>query len=121
MKPLPPTVTAEIVRLDPPVFDTVSACVWLLPTGMLPRFILEGALRYPGPPVPVPERAEVMMPEWLVLWPPQYARHETAMLPLLVPAVCGVKETDSVVPCRGAKVMGRLGPAKLNPVPDVVT
>lgn len=121
MNPLPPTVAAEIIRLDPPVFVTVSAFVWLLPTGMLPRFILEGALRYPGPPVPVPERAAVMVPEWPALWPPQYAKHETTMLPLLVPAVCGVKETDSVVRCSGAKVMGRLGPAKLNPGPDVVT
>ena len=48
MNPLPLTVAAEMVRLDPPEFVRVSACVWLLPTGTLPRFMLEGALRKPG-------------------------------------------------------------------------
>ena len=56
-----------------------------------------------------------------MLWPPQDAKYVTAMLPLVVPAVCGAKETERIVPCRGSKVRGRLGPAKLNPVPDVVT
>lgn len=63
VKSLPPMVAPESVRLDPPVFVTVSVCVWLLPTGMLPRFILDGALRYPGPPVPAPERVAVELPE----------------------------------------------------------
>jgi len=45
VKPLPVTPALEIVRLVPPVFDRVSALVWLLPMAMLPKFRLEGALR----------------------------------------------------------------------------
>ena len=48
MNPLPLTVAAEMVRLDPPEFDRVSACVWLLPSRTFPRFMLEGAPRTPG-------------------------------------------------------------------------
>ena len=73
MKPLPPIVAAEIVKLNPPVLDSVSACVWLLPRGTLPKLMLEGAVRYPGPPVPVPERLAAVLPVWPLLWPPQYA------------------------------------------------
>lgn len=65
MNPLPLTVAAEMVRGDPPEFDSVSACVWLLPTGTLPRLMLEGALRKPGVDVlsPFPESATVLLPE----------------------------------------------------------
>ena len=53
-----------------------------------------------------------------MLWPPQEAQPEKVRLPLRVPAVCGEKETDKFAVCCGAKVIGRLGPAKLKPVPD---
>jgi hypothetical protein len=46
--PLPFTVAPEIVRLDPPVLETVSIWVWLLPRVTLPKFRLGGAVRYPG-------------------------------------------------------------------------
>src|SRR5215470_12203016 len=36
LKPVPFTVAPEIVRLDPPELEIVSACVWLLPTVTLP-------------------------------------------------------------------------------------
>ena len=42
---MPLIVDAEIVRLEPPEFDSVSACVLLVPITMLPRFMLDGALR----------------------------------------------------------------------------
>ena len=45
LNPLPLTVAPEIVRLDPPELEMVRACVWLLPTATLPRFILPGAVR----------------------------------------------------------------------------
>jgi len=45
LKPVPLTLAPEMIRLDPPEFDTVSACVWLLPTVTLPRFMLEGAVK----------------------------------------------------------------------------
>jgi hypothetical protein len=41
LKPAPLMLAAEIVTLDPPEFDKVNACVWLLPTITLPRFMLE--------------------------------------------------------------------------------
>jgi hypothetical protein len=45
VKPVPLTVAPEIVRLDPPAFEIVSGCVWLLPTVTVPRFMLEGAVK----------------------------------------------------------------------------
>ena len=41
LKPVPLMLAAEIVTLDPPEFDSVNACVWLLPTITLPRYMLE--------------------------------------------------------------------------------
>jgi len=56
LKPEPLTLAVEIVRLDPPVFESITDCVWLLPTVTVPRFKLEAAARYPAA-VPVPESA----------------------------------------------------------------
>ena len=58
--PVPLTVAPEMVSVDAPVFETVTGFVWLLPTGTLPRFMLEGAVRYPGFVVlcPLPERID---------------------------------------------------------------
>lgn len=63
MKPLPVTLAADMVRLDPPVLETVSVLLWLLPTGTLPRFKLDGAPRCPAAPVSFPEREAVALPE----------------------------------------------------------
>ena len=45
LKPVPVTLTEEMLRVDPPLLESVSVCVWLLPTGTLPRFTLEGAIK----------------------------------------------------------------------------
>ena len=42
-------------------------------------------------------------------------------LPLAVPAACGVNEMEMVTVCLGDTEIGRLGPAKRNPVPETVT
>jgi len=34
-----------MIKLEPPEFEIVSACVWLLPTITLPRFRPEGAAK----------------------------------------------------------------------------
>src|SRR5579859_248528 len=39
-------------------------------------------------------------------------------VPLTLPAIWGANETLSPALCRGPTVMGRRGPAKLNPVPE---
>jgi hypothetical protein len=39
-------------------------------------------------------------------------------LPLAEPVVCGANVTEKLMLCCGAKVIGRLGPLKLNPVPE---
>lgn len=57
------TEAAEIVRRCAPVFEMVSTLLWLLPTVMLPKLRLPGAVRYPGPPAPVPAKVLVMVPE----------------------------------------------------------
>lgn len=70
LKPEPLTLAAEIVRLDPPVFERVTDCVWLLPTVTVPRFKLEGAVRYPAA-VPVPESATETLTVWSLSRRPQ--------------------------------------------------
>jgi len=42
VKLLPVMVAAEIVRPAVPVFDRVSACIWLLPTATLPKLMEPG-------------------------------------------------------------------------------
>ncbi len=60
MKPPPVVAADEIVRLDPPVFERVKACVLLLPTAMLPKSMEAGATaRVPEGSVPVPLRETV--------------------------------------------------------------
>ena len=43
------------------------------------------------------------------------------MLPPTLPVAWGAKETDKFAFCFGDRVMGKLGPAKLKPVPDIAT
>ena len=40
--PFPLTAACVTPTLDPPEFVTVTDCVWLLPTGILPKFRLAG-------------------------------------------------------------------------------
>ncbi len=68
VKLLPVTLADEIVRLDPPVFETVSAWLWLLPTETFPKFRLAEVLRYPAP-APIPNKAPVEMPRCPVRMP----------------------------------------------------
>jgi len=39
-------------------------------------------------------------------------------VPVALPAACGVKLTDTLAVFCGATVMGRVGPAKVKPVPE---
>jgi hypothetical protein len=112
VKPLPVTPAFEIVRLVPPVFDRVSALVWLLPMAMLPKLRLEGALRQPGPPVPVPDKRPVALAK-CPLRLPQAVAYTTVRLPLTAPAVPGSKATDKFALVPGDKLIGRLGPTNL--------
>jgi hypothetical protein len=57
----------------------------------------------------------VLALECAVFLPPQEAPYETFRLPVKLPAVWGANETDKRALSCGATVMGRLGPAKLNP------
>ena len=45
----------------------------------------------------------------------------TDMLPCAAPAAWGAKLTERLVLCSGARVIGKLGPLKLNPVPETDT
>lgn len=55
-----------------------------------------------------------------VLCPPQDAEPDTLRVPLRIPAICGAKHTYRLTVCCGARVIGRLGLAKVNPVPETV-
>lgn len=110
LKPVPLMLAAEIVRLEAPVFDRVRDCVWVLPTVTLPRFILEGALRYPGVGfVPEPERVTPTEAS--------DAFEVSARVAPAEPAVVGAKRTDKVVLIPAAKVYGKETPPTLKPAP----
>ena len=48
-KSLPFTIACEIVRFDPPEFVSVADSVCVVPTGTLPKVMLEGVtVRFPG-------------------------------------------------------------------------
>ena len=85
----------------------------------LPRFMLEGAAKYAAEE-PVPDKAKVAMFECTMFLPPHEAPYVMLKLPLTLPAVRGANETDKFALCWGATAMGRLGPEKLNPVPETV-
>lgn len=85
MKPPPVTVAADIVKLDPPVFDKVRACVWLLPTLTLPKLIEPGVtLSVPIAPVPLREITRVGFAAFDAI----------ARLAVIVPDVVGENVTD---------------------------
>lgn len=96
LKPAPVTLAAEILTLDPPVFDTVSVCVWLPPTVTVPRFMLLGAaVRVPGViPVPLSDTFTVGLEAFELM----------ASVELNAPAAVGVNETVKFTAAPGDRV-----------------
>jgi hypothetical protein len=84
LKPVPETDALDTVTLVPPVFETTTAVVWLLPTVTLPKPILLGfAVRDPGAS-PVPERPT---------FSGELASEVIVRLPFTAPADAGAKTT----------------------------
>ena len=108
VNPVPLTAACVTLTLDPPVFVTVTDCVWLLPTDMLPKFRLAGeGVRYPAE-VPVPDRATERFESVAV--------EEKLSAPFEVPAEAALKPTLRVRLWPTAKICG-LKPLMVNPVP----
>jgi len=87
VKLLPVTVAAEIVRLAVPVFDKVSACVWLLPTATLPKLMDPGLT----PRVPL---VAVAVPLSETITDGSDAFDAMARLAVFVPELVGENLTD---------------------------
>lgn len=102
----------EIVTLDP-LAERVAVRVLLLPTLTLPKFSALALETSCPPETPVPERAI----EWEGV--PQ-AFEKTVIWPVCVPLAVGVKVTVNVTLWPGGKLIGRLNPLRLNPVPLTV-
>jgi hypothetical protein len=62
----------------------------------------------------------VTLLECNVPFPPQEAEYEMLRFPMMLPAVCGANNIDKLMVFCGATVIGRLGPTKLNPLPETV-
>jgi len=116
------------VTLEPPELVRVTYCAWLLATWMVPKFILEGlAVRYAAVAAvaesefdAVPERRIVVLLERCLPLLPMPVQLTTDTLPVALPLVCGENITDKLaLPC-GSRVIGKPGPAKLNPIPVTV-
>jgi len=95
---------------------------------MVPRFILAGlAARYPVVAEvadsefdAVPERRIVVLLERCLPLLPITVQLTTDMLPLALAPVCGENITDKLALLCGSRVIGKPGPAKLNPAPVTV-
>jgi hypothetical protein len=98
----------EIVTLDP-VAERLAVSVLMLPTFTLPKFkVLALEVSFP-PETPVPESAIVSE---------EFEAFEfTVIPPLELPPAFGVKTTLNVTLSPLFKVIGRLSPLRLNPVP----
>jgi hypothetical protein len=90
---------------------------------MLPKLTLAGlAAKYPGAVaaaelIPVPERVIVVLLECCLPLLPIGFKVARYILPLTLPLAWGAKVTDKVAVRCGPRVIGKPGPAKLNPVP----
>src|SRR6516165_6400282 len=80
----------------------------MIPLALVPLVITGGD----AIAVPVPER------KIMIVRSRKSLPVTTDMLPLAEPVPRGENVTDKLVLCSGAKVIGKLGPAKLNPVPE---
>ena len=70
--------------------------------------------------VPVPESGIVVVLERCLPLLPIGVQLTTDMPPLAPPLACGEKVTDKLALCSGCRVIGKSGPAKLNPAPLTV-
>jgi hypothetical protein len=112
LKPDPVSVTLEIVRLEPPELFRVTDWLLLLPIETLAKLTLEGfAPRKPGV-IAVPVRG-IFKLELLALL-------TIATFPLAVPPDVGAKVTLKVALWPAVRVVGRVKPLELKPVPVTV-
>jgi hypothetical protein len=110
LKPAPLALTWEIVTLAPPEFVSVSDRVLLLLVCTLPKLKLAGlGVSWPGV-TPVPDSGTLALDTLLTM----------ATLPVTPPAAAGLNFTENVVLCDGPRVVGKVSPLALNPVPVTV-
>jgi hypothetical protein len=112
LNPLPLSVAAEIVMLEPPVFLSVSVWLWFCPRTTLVKVKLAGVA------VSVPNATAVPLRGTDKLGFDAFEVMDT--LPLTLPVVAGVSVTLNEALCPGAKISGALIPEMLNPVPLTV-
>ena len=109
VKPVPLAEAAEMVRLEPPELVKVSVRVFDAPTATFPKLKLAG-LGVIWPCVtPAPDSGTLSVG--------LFASEVIARFPVLLPEDVGEKIALNVVLCPAARVAGRFGPVKLNPVP----
>ena len=82
LKPVPETLTVEMVTFEFPVFVNDTACVLLLPTVTLPKLRLAGIAERADCTTPVPDRETVSVESDALLW--------TVKVPVVSPAFCGL-------------------------------
>src|SRR5439155_822090 len=109
LNPEPDTFAWEIVTLDPPVLVNVSCRLELLPSITVPKLKLEGlAPSVPGvTPDPLNGTLRVGFEASLVM----------ATFPLTDPLACGANCTLNVFDCPADKVVGKLKPLNVYPLP----
>jgi len=111
LKPVPVTVTCEMVKLAVPVFFRLIGCELLVPTVTLPKFTVVGVTEISGC-VAVPD-SEITVGEVGALLVME-------MLPLALPAAVGANTAlnDTLAP---AATVCAVSPCTLKPAPVTVT
>ena len=110
LNPAPLTLTCETVKLELPVFFTVTVCVVVPPTTSFPKFKLldeRESVRVALAPVPVKAIVSVGFVPLLFSVTP----------PVTLPEAVGEKATVMLFVCAAANVTGTVMPLSLNPVP----
>jgi hypothetical protein len=111
LKPVPVTLTDEIVRLAEPPLVTVIVCELLVPVETLPKAALDGLVAICGC-VPVPVRAMASGEFGALL--------TIEMLPAAFPEVVGTNCAVKVAACPALIVSGVAIPLMLKPAPEAV-
>jgi hypothetical protein len=111
LNPAPAAVAAEIFRLEPPEFVSVSEIVWLFPTTSVPKLTLEG--------LAVSAPSATALPLSGIISVGLEPSDEIVSEPLGLPTALGLNFTLIEALCPGFRVTGRAKPLTEKPAPVV--
>jgi len=107
-------VAFEILRLALPVLLTFIVCVFVLPTGTLPKLALAGTRESCGCSCTAAPDSAIIAGEFVALL-------TTETLPVTLPTAVGAKAIFNEAFCPAAKVRGSVSPLAVKPAPETLS